>query len=44
MLNTLWACSWATVHGKQIGQVMRQCETPTVSIPFAQEWDIPSLI
>ena len=35
MLETLWACSWATVHGKYIGQVMGQCETVTVSNLFA---------
>ena len=34
-LNTMsdaqWACSWATVHGKYIGQIMGRCETVTVS-------------
>ena len=33
-LNTMsdaqWACSWATVHGKYIGQIMGRCETVTV--------------
>ena len=31
ILDTLWAYSWATVHGKYISQVMGQCETATVS-------------
>ena len=33
MLDTQWACSWATVPGKYkyIGQVMGRCETVTVS-------------
>ena len=27
MLYAQWACFWATVHDKKIGQVMGQCET-----------------
>ena len=30
MLDAQWACSWATVHGKYIGQVMGRRETVTV--------------
>ena len=44
MLDVQWACSWATVHGKYIGQVMGHCETPTVSNLLAHEWAIHSLI
>ena len=39
MLGIQWACSWATVHGKYIGQVMGRCETVT-----AYEWVVHSLI
>ena len=38
MLYAQWACFWATVHGKKIGQVMGQCETLTVSNLLALEW------
>ena len=44
MLDTQWACSWATVHGKYIGQVIGQCETLGVSILLANEWATRSLI
>ena len=44
MLDIQWVCSWATVHGKKIGQVMGQCETLTLSNLLAHEWAIPSLI
>ena len=44
MLDVQWACSWGTVHGKKIGQVMGQCETHTVSNLLAHEWAICSLI
>ena len=44
MLDVQWVCSWATVHGKKIGQVMGQCETLTVSNLLALEWAIRSLI
>ena len=44
MLYAQWACFWATVHGKKIGQVMGQCETLTVSNLLAHEWAIRSLI
>ena len=27
ILYAQWACSWATVHGKKIGQVIGLCET-----------------
>ena len=44
MLYAQWACFWATLHGKKIGQVMDQCETLTVSNLLAHEWVIRSLI
>ena len=44
MLDAQWACSWATVHGKYIGQVMGQCETLTISNLLAHEWAVHSLI
>ena len=44
MLDVQWVCSWATVHGKKISQVMGQCETLTVSNLLAHEWAIRSLI
>ena len=31
MLGEQWVCSWTTVHGKYICQVMGRCETVTVS-------------
>ena len=43
MLDTQWACSWATVHGKYIGQVMGRCETVSFQ-PVDHEWAIHSLI
>ena len=36
-LDAQWACSWATVHGKYIGQVMGWCETVTVYNLLAHE-------
>ena len=44
MLDAQWACHWATVHVKKIGQVMGQCETLTVSNLLTHEWAIRSLI
>ena len=44
LLDAQWACFWATVHGKYIGQVMGRSETLAVSNPLAHEWTIPSLI
>ena len=37
-LDVQWACSWATVHVKYIGQAMGLCETVTVSNLLAHEW------
>ena len=39
-LDAQWACSWATVHGKYIGQVMGRCESFTVSKLMAHEWAV----
>ena len=44
MLDTQWACSWDTVHGNYIGQVMGWCETRKVSNLLAHKWTIRSLI
>ena len=44
MLDGQGACSWATVHGKHIGQVIGRCETLTVSNLLAHKWAIHSLI
>ena len=44
LLDAQWVCSWATVHGKYIGQVMGRCETVTVSKLLALEWAVHSLI
>ena len=44
MLGAQWACSWATVDGKYISQVMGRCETVTVSKLLAHEWAVHSLI
>ena len=44
MLDWQWACSWATVQGKYISQVMGRCETLTVSNLLAHEWAVHSLI
>ena len=44
MLDAQWACSWATVHGQYIGQVVGRCATLTVSNLLAHEWAIRSLI
>ena len=44
MLDAQWACTWATVHGKYIGQVMSWFDTLTVSHLLAHEWAIRSLI
>ena len=44
MLNTQWACSWDTVRGKYIGQVMDRYETATVPNLLAHEWAVHSLI
>ena len=44
MLGAQWTCSWATVHGKYIGQVMGGYETVTVSNLLAHEWAVHSLI
>ena len=44
MLDAQWACSWATVHGKYIDQVMGRCEIVTVSNLLAHEWAFHSLI
>ena len=44
MLGAQWTCSWATVHGKYIGQVMGRYETVTVSNLLAHEWAVHSLI
>ena len=44
MLDAQWACSWTTVHGQYIGQVMDGCETVTVSNLLAHEWVVHSLI
>ena len=44
MLDAQWDWPWVTVHGKEIGQVMTQCETLTVSNLLANEWAIRSLI
>ena len=44
MLDAQWACSWATGHGKNIGQVKVRCETVAVSILLALEWAVHSLI
>ena len=38
MLDAQWACSWATVLGKSIDQVMGRCETPIVSNLLVHEW------
>ena len=42
MLDAQWACSWATVHGKYIAQVMGRCETVTVSNLLVHVWAVPS--
>ena len=39
VLDAQWACSWATVHGKYIGQVMGPCVSfqpvgPWMGYPF----------
>ena len=44
ILDAQWACFWATLHSKKIGQVMGQYETLTVSNLLAHEWAIGSLI
>ena len=44
MLDAQWACSWATGHGKNIGQVKVRCETVAVSSLLALEWAVHSLI
>ena len=44
MLDAQWACSWATMHDKYIGQAMDWCETVTVSNLLAHEWPVISLI
>ena len=44
MLDAQWACCWAPVHGKYLGQVMVWCETLTVSNLLAHEWAIHSLV
>ena len=40
MFDAQWACSWATMHDKYIGQVMERCETVTVSNLSADEWTV----
>ena len=40
MMDAQWACSWATVHGKYIGQVMWNCYSfqpvgPCMDCPFS---------
>ena len=44
ILDAQWACSWATVHGKYIGQIMGPWEIVTVSNLLAHEWAVHSLI
>ena len=44
MLGAQWYWPWVVVHGKEIGQVMGQCETLTVSSLLPNEWAIRSLI
>ena len=44
MLDAQWVCSWATVHGKYIAQVMSRCETLRVSTRLGREWAVHSLI
>ena len=44
ILDAQWACSWATVHGKCIGQIMGPWEIVTVLNLLAHEWAVQSLI
>ena len=47
MLDTQWAnwaCSWATVHGKYIGQVTVDVKLLRVSNLLAHGWAVHSLI
>ena len=44
MLDAQWACSWATSHGKYIGQVMGRCETATISSLLTHVLVVHSLV